>query len=318
MGGLSDAEPGARSHRRGMTTTTPTPTTARTRLLADLPVTERRIDAAGMSTAYLEGGRGAPIILLHGPGAYGGAWLRVLPQLVTDHRVIAPDLPGHGSTIATEPLSVERVSAWLHDLIAETCSSAAPLLVGHALGGAIAARYAAAHRDRIRRLVLVDAFGLAPFEPHPAFGQAIDAYLANPTVASHRELWRYCARDADTVRTAMGERWQPFEEYNLELVSAPGTKAGFMAMMGLYAFAPVPQPELRRIAVPTDLVWGRADLATPLAIAEAASARYGWPLHVIDDCADDPPIEAPDPLVRILRSMMDARTAASRASRTGT
>jgi pimeloyl-ACP methyl ester carboxylesterase len=51
--------------------------------------------------------------------------------------------------------------------------------------------------------------------------------------------------------------------------------------------------ELERIAVPTALIWGRHDLATPLHVAEAASKRYGWPLRVIDGAADDPPIEQP-------------------------
>ena len=71
---------------------------ARERLLAGLPVTERRLQLAEVSTAVLEGGAGPPIVLLHGPGAYGAAWLRVIPDLVTTHRVIAPDLPGQGAT----------------------------------------------------------------------------------------------------------------------------------------------------------------------------------------------------------------------------
>ena len=50
--------------------------------------------------------------------------------------------------------------------------------------------------------------------------------------------------------------------------------------------------------MPVALVWGRADLATPLAVAQAASARHGWPLHVIEDCADDPPVEQPEALRR--------------------
>lgn len=40
----------------------------RTRLLAGVPVSERRIDVAGIDTAVLEGGDGPPVVLLHGPG----------------------------------------------------------------------------------------------------------------------------------------------------------------------------------------------------------------------------------------------------------
>ena len=43
---------------------------ARERLLAGLPVTERRLQLAGVSTAVLEGGDGPPVVLLHGPGEF--------------------------------------------------------------------------------------------------------------------------------------------------------------------------------------------------------------------------------------------------------
>ena len=66
----------------------------------------------------------------------------------------------------------------------------------------------------------------------------------------------------------------------------------------------IPPADLARIAVPTTLIWGRHDLATPLSVAEAASARYGWPLHVIENCTDDPPIEQPEALLRALRAAL--------------
>ena len=78
----------ARGHRRR------TFESPRERLLAGLPVTERRLSLNGVTTAVLEAGEGAPVVLLHGPGAYGAHWLRTIPTLATTHRVIAPDLPG--------------------------------------------------------------------------------------------------------------------------------------------------------------------------------------------------------------------------------
>ena len=53
-------------------------------LIADLPVTERRLTLNGVATPVLEGGEGAPVILLHGPGAYGAQWIGTIPALVTD------------------------------------------------------------------------------------------------------------------------------------------------------------------------------------------------------------------------------------------
>ena len=53
--------------------------------------------------------------------------------------------------------------------------------------------------------------------------------------------------------------------------------------------------------MPTALIWGRHDLATPLAVAEETSRRYDWPLEVIDDAGDDPSIEQPERFLEALR-----------------
>ena len=264
--------------------------TARQALLTGLPVAERRLDLAGVSTAVLEGGDGPPLVLLHGPGANATHWMHVLDGLARTHRVIAPDLPGHGATDATPD-----TLGWLGELIADTCA-APPVLVGYALGGAIAARFAAGHGDRIRGLVLVDALGLAAFDPAPEFGQALHAFLAQPDESTHDQLWKHCAFDLDGVRERMGERWEAFRTYNLDRARVPSS---LMEEFGLAAIAP---DELARIAVPVTLIWGRHDLATPLAVAEDAGAKHGWPLHVIEDCADDPPIEQPEAFVVALEA----------------
>ncbi len=55
----------------------------RERLLAGLPVTDRRLEVTGVSTAVLEGGDGPPLVLLPAPGEFGAVWIRVIPDLVT-------------------------------------------------------------------------------------------------------------------------------------------------------------------------------------------------------------------------------------------
>jgi pimeloyl-ACP methyl ester carboxylesterase len=277
---------------------------ARERLLAALPVAERRLELANVSTAVLEGGQGPPVVLLHGPLGYGAHWMRVIPGLVATHRVVAPDLPGHGaSEVLDGPLDVPRVLAWLGELLQRTCASP-PTLVGHLLGGAIAARFAAEQVDRLRRLVLVDAFGLGEFRPAPEFAHALTRFLAQPTDGTHEGLWRHCAFDLDALRREMGDLWPPFEAYNLDRARTPGVQSAFSVFMEQLGAPAIPASALARIAVPTSLVWGRHDVAT-LSIAEAASARYAWPLHVIDNAADDPPIEQPEALLRALRAAFE-------------
>jgi pimeloyl-ACP methyl ester carboxylesterase len=276
---------------------------ARERLLAALPVAERRLQLAGVSTAVLEGGAGPPVVLLHGPSGYAAHWLGVIPGLVASHRVIAPDLPGHGASEVEGSLDSGRALAWLGELIERTCISP-PALVGQLLGGAIAARFAIDHGDRLSRLVLVDTFGLRAFQPAPEFGLALTHFLAQPTQTTHRNLWRHCAFDLDGLRRRMGERWAAFEAYNLDRARTPSVQTAVAALMEQLGVPGLPPAALARIAVPTTLIWGRHDRATPLAVAEAASARFGWLLHVIENCNDDPPVEQPEALLRALRAAL--------------
>ncbi len=275
---------------------------ARERLLAGIPVSERRLRLAGIPTVVLEGGDGPPVVLLHGPGGSAVHWAWVIPELVKTHRVVAPDLPGQGaSPVVDGPLDAGRVLAWLGELIGRTCPSP-PTLVGHAVGGGIAVRFAGIGGERISRLVLVDALGLTQFEPAPGFGLALNAFLAEPTELTHDHLWQQCALDLDRLRRRMGERWQPFRAYNVDRARTQSVKAALGVLMGEFGVTAVPPTELARIAVPTALIWGRHDLATRLEIAEAASARYGWPLHVIEGAGDDPPLDQPDAFLDALRA----------------
>jgi pimeloyl-ACP methyl ester carboxylesterase len=268
-------------------------------LLRGLPVAESRYDAAGISTAVQEGGEGPPIVLLHGPGEFAAKWMRVLPEMVRTHRVIAPDLPGHGATAAPGERPAEQLIEWLDELIERTCPSP-PALVGHVLGGAIAARYAVEHSDRLNHLVLVDALGLGRFRPAPRFALAMIGFQIRPSERSYDRFMRQCSSDLDRLRAQMGDRWEPFVAYNLDRARSPRAKevGRLMRTVGLPR---IPASDLTRIAVPTSLIWGRHDLANRPRVAEAASARYGWPLQVIEDCADDPPRDQPEAFMRALQ-----------------
>jgi pimeloyl-ACP methyl ester carboxylesterase len=277
---------------------------ARERMLAGIPVSERRLPLAGVSTAVLEGGDGPPMVLLHGPGEFAAAWLPVLPDLVRTHRVIAPDLPGHGASGTPDgPLDADRVLRWLGELIEHTCP-VPPVLVGRVVGGAIGARFAADHPGRLARLVLVDTLGLTSFEPAPRFGLALHRFLAQPTAGTYDRFMEFCTFDLDRVREQLGQRWAPYAAYAVELAGTPSVQAAMGGLIGQFGAVPVPPDALARIDVPTTLIWGRHDLATPLRIAEVAGVRYGWPLHVIESAGDDPPLDQPNAFLDALRAAL--------------
>ncbi|HUG29615.1 MAG TPA: alpha/beta hydrolase [Candidatus Limnocylindria bacterium] len=283
---------------------TPPTTNTRERLLAGMPVGERRLELAGIPTAVLEGGEGPPVVLLHGPGEFALTWLRVIPELVKTHRVIAPDLPGHGaSLVGSGPLDADRALAWLGELVEQTCPSP-PALAGHLLAGAMGARFAGTHRDRLSRLVLVDTFGLRRLRPRPLFALTLVGFLARPTDASRDRFFRQCFVDLDGLREQLDSRWEPLMAYGLEGARSPHQKVALRGLMPQFGLRAIPAADLARISIPTTLIWGRHDRQTPLGVAEAASARYGWPLHVIENAADDPAFEQPEAFLGALRAAL--------------
>ena len=276
---------------------------ARRRVLAGAPVTERRVELAGVSTALLESGEGPPVVLLHGQGGWSGMWLPVVGDLRTTHRVVAADLPGlGGSELPDGPPDAARVLAWLDALVRHTCP-APPALVGASLGASIAARFAIAHPDRVSRLVLVDAGSLGRFRPAPGVLFALMRFLARPSERTQEGFLRQVAVDPGRARAMMGERWEASQAYNLDRARTPSVRAANRRMLKELGTKAIPSGELARIAVPTTLIWGRQDRVMRLRIAEAASARYGWPLHVIED-AGHFVVEQPEAFRRALRAAL--------------
>src|SRR5215212_10426130 len=115
--------------------------------------TERPTDS---SLAYEVVGSGPPLILLHGLSGSGRWWGRNVPAFADSFRTYTVDLPGFGESRGVRWSRLDDIADRLADWLVDEGLSQAHF-AGHSLGGAVAARLAARHPDRIDRLVLVDA-----------------------------------------------------------------------------------------------------------------------------------------------------------------
>lgn len=272
----------------------------RKKLLADLPVKEQHLKV-GIPTTYLEGGEGTPLVLLHGPGESAVWWMRVIPELVKKYKIIVPDLPGHGSSGSPgKKFSRETILDWLDEFLHKTCTKP-PVLVGHVVGGAIAARYAIQQGKKLKQLVLVDSLGLSAFRPAPRFAFEFLRFMISPTEKSYLRFLPQCIYDMNELSRSMGKYWQPFLDYNLASAKNPEKKSAAKGIMSAMR-GKIPDDELAKIHVPVTLIWGRHDKANRLKVAIKASEKYGWPLHIIEDTRDDPKLEKPDAFVEAVQS----------------
>jgi len=100
-------------------------------------------------------GRGSTVVLVHGLGSASEHWLPMARALARRHRVVLVELPGHGTSEMPQPFSLERAVESLDAALAAE-SHGPVVLVGHSVGGLVAAAEALDHPGRVRGLVLVE------------------------------------------------------------------------------------------------------------------------------------------------------------------
>jgi pimeloyl-ACP methyl ester carboxylesterase len=112
----------------------------------------------GVRLHYLEAGKGAPIILLHGFGETSHMWLPLIRQLAGNHTVIAPDLRGSGASAVPESGYNKVTMARDIHALAQNRGWTAVRVVGHDIGLMVAYAYAALYPQETERVALMDAF----------------------------------------------------------------------------------------------------------------------------------------------------------------
>jgi pimeloyl-ACP methyl ester carboxylesterase len=136
-----------------------------------MPVLQEFRTIHGHRRAFLRGGQGPTLLLIHGIGDSSRTWRPVLNLLAEHHTVIAPDLLGHGdSDKPRADYSVGGFANGMRDLLAVLDVERATV-VGHSLGGGVALQFAYQYPQLCERLVLIASGGLGT-EVTPLFRAA--------------------------------------------------------------------------------------------------------------------------------------------------
>ena len=208
---------------------------------------------------YLVGGAGPDLVYLHGAGGIT-AEEPLLAELAKGHRVYAPLVPGYGDS-EEAPEVRDMLDFTLHtwDVVA-ALGLKDPVLVGHSMGGMIAAEMAAVQPNDVSRLCLIAPAGLWD-DDHPI----VDLFSLLPY-----EMPELLFHDA-VAGTAMMTAGSNFEDPNF-LQKYLVTNARQMGMAGRILF-PIPErglsTRLHRIRARTIIVWGDSDRLIPPVYAHA-------------------------------------------------
>jgi pimeloyl-ACP methyl ester carboxylesterase len=153
--------------------------------------------ANGILQHYVIAGSGEPVVLLHGFAQTWRMWRRdVIPALARDYTVIAPDMRGVGDTDRpVDGYEKRSMAEDLHGLL-EHLGTGPVLLGGHDFGAAVAYAYAAAHRDAVRKLAIMEMI-------MPGFGYEQAMQVPFATDGLGRAVWHLFFHDAGEIAEAL-------------------------------------------------------------------------------------------------------------------
>ncbi|HMM95464.1 alpha/beta fold hydrolase [Phycicoccus sp.] len=279
--------------------------------MATTPV-ERVVTIHGHAMAYTDTGEGPTLLFIHGLLGSQRQWAHLVDVLGDDHRVVVPDLFGHGeSARPVGDYSLGAHAATLRDLL-DRLGIEQVTLVGHSLGGGIAMVFTYLFPERVEGLVLVASGGLGR-EVSPLLRSATlpGAEWVLPVIASGwvRDRVGAAARALGAVGVRPGsdarEVWTGFSS-----LGDADTRRAFLATTRA-----VIDPGGQTVAaedylaeaptVPTLVVWGTKDRMIPAWHAGAAASHIeGCRVELFRGAGHFPHLDDPDRFAALVREFV--------------
>jgi len=272
-------------------------------------IAEHSIRLHGHTVCYRTAGDDGPLVLLvHGITGHGAAWDPVTSRLAREHRVLVPDLLGHGTSAKPRgDYSLGAFAAGLRDLMIALGEERATV-VGHSLGGGVAMQFAYQFPQRVDRLALVSSGGLGrevnvllraatlPGAEHvlplltPAWGVRAGAAVAMGLSRMGLRVGNDLAGMAEGLATLQDREARAAFVHTVRSVIDPGGQR-VNATDRLYLAA----------EVPTLLVWGDRDPMIPADHGRAAHAAMpGSRLEIFEGAGHFPFQDEPERFAAVL------------------
>jgi pimeloyl-ACP methyl ester carboxylesterase len=267
----------------------------------------RTAEIGGRRSRYFIGGDGPPLVVVHGLGGAAVNFTLLAPRLAERHRIVIPDLPGHG---LSEPFDrrttlddyAEHVAA-----VAEREGFFPGAVLGYSMGGVVALRLAVSRPGDVTALALVAAAGIVSVTRRAQLWLAVTGALRPAQI-----MTRFRGTFARRPRL----RWLPFGLWGA--VDPPALPAegviGFLegpsqhtdvGSAGRALLRDDPRPDLGRVRCPVLLLWGARDRLVPLADGFEYARRLRAPIKVLPAAGHLLVGEQPNECAAILNDFLD-------------
>ena len=267
------------------------------------------VTVLGFKLHYLEAGRGAPVVLLHGLGGDGSRWTPNIEPLAKDFHVFALDQIGFGES--DKPLANYHTGMLAEFLVGFLKAAGVPKasLVGNSMGAGVALYTAVHYPEMVDRIVLADGGGYrsaaGAAAPSPTPEALRRRQLQNSVTRDEtREFFRILFHDKSLVTEKMVD-----DQLTLRLRAAfTITKMQEAGERGSLS-----EQEVRAVKAPTLIVWGKYDeLANPAGADRLEKAIPGARKVIIDNCGHMPQLERADEFNRLVRDFLLTTRGATR------
>ncbi|MGH9144586.1 MAG: alpha/beta fold hydrolase [Vicinamibacterales bacterium] len=258
------------------------------------------VTVLGFKLHYLEAGRGAPVVLLHGLGGDGSRWGPNIEPLAKDFHVLALDQIGFGQS--DKPLANYHTGMLAEFLVGflKAAGISKASLVGNSMGAGVALYTAVHFPEMVDRIVLADGGGYrsAAAGAQPPTPEALHRRQLQNSVTRDetRDFFRILFHDKSLVTEKMVD-----EQLTLRLRAAfTITKMQEAGERGSLS-----EQQVRAVKAPTLVVWGKYDeLANPAGADRLEKAIPGARKVIIDNCGHMPQLERADEFNRLVRDFL--------------
>lgn len=237
----------------------------------------------GITLHYAAAGAGPLILFVHGFPEFWYEWKDLLAEFGRDHRAVAPDLRGYNASSKPTEVRDYRAKHLVEDLrlLQDHLGAQRCVMVAHDWGGAVAWNFAAAHPERLDRLIIINA-------PHPVtFARELRDNPAQQQASAYMNLFR-----SDKAERVLAEdNYARLQRMTLDVWAANGgvvtaedrrayldawsQPGALTGGLNYYRASPLHPPEAAaarapaldlapeafRVRVPTLVIWGERDHA---------------------------------------------------------